>query len=619
MYTSLRTPGDAAPDATQSPPRSARSWLRLSLLPVAVVLWVIGIATTNAASLGPYGLVTALSPAFILGLAVLIISAGLEFAQPTLSDLRLGLHAVALVVMLYATGALVYAQGRYTWLYKTIGVVQYVNAHGSLDKTIDIYQSWPGFFALAAWFDRVAGVSGPLDYAKWAQLVFELAAIPLLHTIYRALSLRTWHSWLAVMLYSASNWIAQDYFSPQGLSTLLGLGVMAIIARWMFVLVPVKGDAGRSVEAQVRRALPFAAVALLLFFALTASHELTPYILTIQIAALAICGLTRPRWIALAVAAVTLAYLLPNFSYVNSHYGLISSIGSFFRNVRPPTSSGIYPTLALPASTRYLNYCADLLCLGIWALAIAGAWLNRKARRVVVALLLLTFSPVLVLVGGAYGNEGILRVYLFSLPWACALAACALAPLVRRKNSRTRSSNSGYSPFRVIIPLGLAVALFFPAFYGYDRSNVMTTDEVNTLLKFQETAKPGVVLAALENLPISETANYNDFPIGEIFGIDGIVTTNLGSTDVASYLARSLIHDVGRKPAYVVVTPSMTGYNDVNAVTFPSTIPNLVAALAKSPYWHLVVSRNGTVVYSFDTTAKVPAGPYADAVTAAVP
>ena len=529
--------------------------------------------------------------------------------------------------MLYGTGAVVYSAGRYAWLYKTIGVVQYVDAHGSLDRSIDIYQNWPGFFALAAWFDKVAGVSSPLDYAKWTQVAFELAAIPLLHTIYRAFALQTWHRWLAVMLYSTSNWIGQDYFSPQGISTLLSLGVMAIAARWLFVLVsekdqqPVRRNSARvrpvrPVRPTVprwRRVLPFIAAILVLFFALTASHELSPYIVTSQIMILAVCGIARPRWIAAAVAFVTIAYLVPNFAYVNNHFGIIASIGSFFRNVHPPSANAGYPYLPLPKSTRILNYCADALSAGIWLLALVGAWLRRKARRVVLTLLLLTFSPTLVLAGGAYGNEGVLRVYLFSLPWAAALAACALSP-VRPKRNTARPSL-----FRVVIPLAVAIALFLPAFYGYDAENVMTTEEVNTLVGFQQTEKPGVVLVPIDNLPFSDTAQYNKWPLAALYGSYGVIQGPI-SGDIAAYVARTVVVELGNTPAYIVVTPSMIAYNQANAVTFPQNITNLVAALGKSPYWHRVVSNDGTMVYALTANGEdIPPGAYSKIVIAEVP
>ena len=61
----------------------------------------------------------------------------------------------------------------------------------------------------------------------------ELATLPLLYLAYEALSLGVRQRWVALMLYSSSNWIGQDYYSPQALGTLLSLGIMAIALRWL--------------------------------------------------------------------------------------------------------------------------------------------------------------------------------------------------------------------------------------------------------------------------------------------------------------------------------------------------------------------------------------------------
>jgi hypothetical protein len=670
----------------QSPPVEAEA-SRLStplrvaryvLLPLSLILWAIGVSQTSTANLGLFGLPAQLPIVFYAGIGVLLVSAGIEFSRARLSQAWLGGHAVALVVMLYGTAPLVYKEGRYAWLYKTIGIVDYVAAHGSLDRSIDIYQNWPGFFALAAWFDKVAGVT-PFDYAKWAQLVFELAAIPLLYTIYKALSLPVWHRWLAIMLYAASNWIAQDYFSPQGMSTLLSLGVLALVAQWTLTV-------GRGGQRRLRESAPFLAVLIFLFFVLTASHELSPYIVAIQIAALAITGLARPRWIALVVAAITIGYLVPNFTFVNEHYGILSSIGNFFSNLRPPEAAG--SGLTIPLSHRIISDGTALLSGLVWLLAVVGAWLNRKsARRTVLALLLMTFTPVLVLVAGAYGNEGILRVYLFSLPSAAALAACALAP--RRVGALAadaeteaaaapdaprhghRSRRAGLGPairaalaataarpaaairaarqrlaagpvgraltgllarlravlpvalrtaLRAVVPLVVAVALFMPSFFGDDASNMMTTSEVQTLLAFQEQAKPGVILNALNNAPVSDTANYNEWPNGAIFSSEGIVPAGAASPDIAAYLARTMVHYFGTAPAYVVVSPSMIAYNNAYGLTERGNFATLLASVAKSPYWTLVESEQGTIIYQMTgAAAHIPPGSYAKYPVVGVP
>jgi hypothetical protein len=421
------------PGRSSHDPAARRVRLRPAdlLLPAGIALWAFGVSTTDATTLGPYGLPSVLPTAFWAGVALIVVSAAIELGRDHVSGWRMALHAVTLTVILYGTAPLVYAQGRYSWLYKTIGVVQYVNANGQLNRTIDIYQNWPGFFALAAWFGKVAGVASPLAYAKWAQLVFELAALPLLYLAYDALSMTGRQRWLAMLLYAGTNWIGQDYFSPQGLGTLLSLGVMAIVLRWLYVRkspAPPGSQAGkdgaRGKVPRVRYPRLLGAALLIVYFVLSFEHELSPYILVVQIGALAVARLVRPRWLPVLLAAIAVGYLMPRFGYVNSTFGLLSSIGNFFSNARPPALQGG----GISAAQRMIVHGQEALSLGMWFLATAGVVLRRRAGRSVLALALLAFSPFLMLALLAYGQEGVLRVYLFSLPWTAALAALALAP-----------------------------------------------------------------------------------------------------------------------------------------------------------------------------------------------
>jgi hypothetical protein len=595
--------------------------LRLALVPVSIILWATGVAQANISDLGPYGLPAALPYAFYAGLGLLIVSIGIELARAELSEWRLGLHAVVLAWMLYGTAAVVYSEGRYSWLYKTVGVVQYVGAHGSLNRNIDIYQNWPGFFALAAWFDKVAGVATPIDYAKWVQVVIELAALPLLYTIYRSFGLSVRQRWIALFLYSAGNWIGQDYFSPQALGTLLSLGIMALAARWLFAGNFTSGP--QSEAARLRIVLPAATALLFLYFVLTFSHEISPYIVTIQLCALAITGTMRPRWIALATAAIAFIYLAPNFTFVNSRYGILASIGEFFQNIEPPSSSSGY-AIPYPASHRIIGDCSELLSVGMWILALTGAWLRRKSLRTVIALLLLAFSPIAVLVAGAYGNEGILRVYLFSLPWSAALAASALAPLKSLTGKRPLSTSAlrpallssfDRSTLRAPVVIAIVTALFLVAFYGDDASNVMTAPEVTTITSVLEHVPPGPVFAAVDNAPLFDTSQYDQF--GEVPFLD----TSPISPDIDAKLARTAAHLTPGKQAYVVVTPSMIAYSQAYSVTSLRNFNVLLSSLARSPYWKLIASDEGTVIYDLTAAGiQIPTyGPYFDNAFLSVP
>ena len=110
------------------------------LLPINLVMWAVGVARTDTKVLGPYGLLSVLPLVFYAAIALLIVSVATELTRQRLSRWRMSAHATALVVMLYGTAPIVYSQGRYSWLYKTVGVVQYMGARmaGSINRSIFI-------------------------------------------------------------------------------------------------------------------------------------------------------------------------------------------------------------------------------------------------------------------------------------------------------------------------------------------------------------------------------------------------------------------------------------------------------------------------------------------------
>jgi hypothetical protein len=295
---------------------------------------------------------------------------------------------------------------------------------------------------------------------------------------------------------------------------------------------------------------------------------------------------------------------------VNSHYGLLSSLGSFFGNVAPPSasaSSGTTPSV--PASQLLIQHCADLLSVIMWLLALVGAWRLRHSGRIVLALLVLTYSPVLVLFGQAYGNEGILRVYLFSLPWAAALAAAAVEPGPLSRKMLPSLHWSWVRPalrwLRAPVALLIVIALFFVAFYGDDAFDTFPQSEVNALLAFQQHAALGPVYVAEDNLPAADTDRYYLFPVINIFGArEGTPLVNKATPDIASVIAKdSKTVTQGREPAYVVIAPSMVTYNAAYGQAPPDSFTILRESLARSKEWKLIVNQDGTLIYELPPTA----------------
>ena len=371
------------------------------LLPAALGLWAIGVMSANPDAVNQYGLLPGLPSTYFAGFVVLIISIGVLLARRELSGPRLTLHLAALILMIHGTAPLVYADPRYSWTYKHMGVVQYINLHGRLDASIDIYHNWPGFFALAAWFDRIAGISHPLTYAAWAQLFFNLLVCLELGFALRALPLTDRERWLALFLFVGSNWVGQDYFSPQALAFVLSMGVLGITFHWLrdnrkprwiaWVSLRIGNRLPRArervlddVPSTVDRPLVAAIAALLgVYFVLVFTHQLSPYIVAIQITGLTLVGRIRPRWVVLAMWALCVAYLIPRYAILDNTFDIVSALTDPFRSLQH-SSKGFPP--GLPGRQLAAN-AARALSLGMWSLALLGAGRRLREGRQVLPMI----------------------------------------------------------------------------------------------------------------------------------------------------------------------------------------------------------------------------------------
>jgi len=607
------------PESVEAPaPRRGRTLYPWDfLLPASIVFWIVGIQHTDTSDLGQYGLPAALPKVFYGGLAILVISIGWSLAQNRLSPIRLTVNLAALLLMLFGSPSFLYPVARYPWTYKYIGVVQYINLHGHLNSSIDVYQNWPGFFAFAAWFDKVIGVQSPLAYAKWAQLAFETMTCIMLHFVFRALPLTERERWLALFMYAATMWIAQDYFSAQALGVVLSAGVFALTltflrrptqATWLLRLrrrlQPI-GRRVRRVPAGADEIFPLlnrapsalqegsALVAIAIVYSvLVFEHELSPYVVLIQLGALALIGEVRRRWIVALLGAAVFGYLAPHFAFVNSHFGITKSIGNFFANAAPPSAAVGY----VPKGTLFAEDATRLLSLGMWGLSAVGALRRWRSGRPTLALVLLAYSPVVVFFAGSYGTEGVLRVYLFSLPWTVCLASSALQP----PGTRTWRLGPMIAPVALI---GM-IALFLPAFYGDDSVNVMPQGDVQGTLAFYQTARPGSLFAAVNNYPNDINGRYNLFPPQYLYGQGGVISGSDPLVSNAAAFTRVIESNTAnpRQPSYVLITQSMVTEGTQYGLLTSKDFSKLNHMLDHAPGWRRIYDVDGVTAYELAPT-----------------
>lgn len=645
------------------------------LLPVAMMVWFLGVHMTNPDAMNDWGLLAALPVAFYIGVGLLAISIGCLLAEDKPSPLRLGLHLVALVVVLHGTVPLIFPETNYPWAYKHMGVVGAVNRRGGLDPTVDIYQNWPGFFALAAWFDKLAGVGDPLSYAKWAPVYFNLLLCLELAFVFRWLPLGRRERWLGLFLFEAGNWVGQDYFAPQALALVLCLAVFGMVLAWFQVERPpaplrwagriarrlVKARAQpapdaapsspprvamasaplteRSLWARMRlggglaltkpprsgrpaaadntdapltaRSRPWALVFLLAVFAVVVvTHQLSPYLVVAGIALMTAAGGVRPRWIVVAFAVVTIAYLVPHLGYLRSSHNLagsplnprdiLNALSNPFDNAR---SSGFDGGHALPGRIMTARG-APALIGGLWLLGAVGALRRLRNGRPMLILALLAGSPALLAFGQNYGGEAIFRIYLFSLPWVAALAASALAPRSGRWRRRTGAL--------VAVTLSVALVLFMSAFYGAVELYRVRPGAVAASQYFYDHAEPGSVVGfGAPNFPGRLAANYGEFASGStpppLTTLPAFQGHLLGAADLPALSALYQTHVSGTSgQVYLALSADEDAYAEVLGFMPKGSIASLDRALSAShsPHWRVIYRNHDAVIYRY-----LPDGP----------
>ena len=83
-----------------------------------------------------------------------------------------------------------------------------------------------------------------------------------------------------------------------------------------------------------------------------------------------------------------------------------------------------------------------------------------------------------------------------------------------------------------------------------------------------------------------------------IFGRFGFAKNGPVSPDITNKIEdNAIVSTGGKRPAYVIITPSMLAYNEAFATTRASNVWALRSALADSPDWHLIIDRAGVIIY----------------------
>jgi hypothetical protein len=626
--------GDPGPDTRRSRSMLARALRRPStqflILLGAAIFWAAGLDQTDLSHMDGFGLLSALGSGWYVALMLLVV--GFAFAiwsTPKIPGL-FGAYIAGMVVLLHGTTALLYDVPRYTWTFKHLGVTEAIINTGTVDRSLDVYNNWPGFFAFAAWLSEAAGVQ-PITFAAWAQVFFTLVTAAVLLFALRGLNISERVRWSAVWLYVVVDWIGQNYFAPQALAFVLSLAVIALCLRcapererrtrfdrWLDRRRgPVLGGlaslrrsallSSREAPLSPRAALLIGAV---IYLAVVVSHQLSPLLVTSQVAAIALVGARLPFWIPAAMLAVEIWWIGLAWGFVDAHFSLFDiNPGASAGNASTDLSSGL-------PGVQLVFWAPRVLLFGVFVLAAFGVlrliqqtraarFENRRYLDPVPIALAVT--PMIVVWLQSYGGEGILRASLFALPWLAVLTAEICAP--RGGPSRRRATET----WRLIGVSSLVGCLMLLAYFGTEMRSYVQRSDVAASAWFEERAPAGSFRAYMaSNFPLSMTANYATkriFPDPEpaLTAIPEFQHRMFGPVDALRIRQLLLEHDAPER--YFVISPSQENYAALYKLFPPGAAQRLIEVMLASPDFELAFQSGDAYVFRLIPREREPAGP----------
>ena len=487
---------------------SAYAWVSLGILVLAATLWIWGSTRIDLAQMTDLGLSSVLPLRMWVALALLAAAMVLALVDARTPTWVLALHVVVLCALVYGLSSWLYEAPRGAVNFRHAGVVSVLLESGVIDRDIDAYFSWAGFFAGAATISEAAGLSSPLSLARWMPAAVNILALPLVLLLVRSLTNDVRRIWLAMWLFGALNWINQDYFAPQALDYLLYLALLALVVHLFRARSPQQStDEPRHSRSEKERGarttrflrwwhrdsdLPAMApvdsnrpaavgVVLVLCAAIVACHQLTPFAALTVVTALVLlhrCRLTLLPVILLTMIVAWDGYVaLP---FISGHADeLFGSIGDLSQLAGANVANRVTGTPDHVVIVRLRL----VLTLVVWLLAALGAFLRHRRGESSRTLFAISLAPLLLLPAQPYGGEMLLRVYWFVLPGVVLLAASALIPAQREADATEAPSVArllGQSLAWAGTSLALAglVASSFVARHGNERIDYYPPAEV---------------------------------------------------------------------------------------------------------------------------------------------
>jgi hypothetical protein len=583
--------------------------LRDAALPIAAVTaWIVLLADADATRMTDLGLVS-IVPAPLYAVIVALLVGFVAAIRGPVRRRSAVLHLSALFLILYASPLLVEEHARFAVSWRHAGITDHILQGGAIDPRVDAYFNWPGFFMFGALLTAAVGAPTSAALLDWAPLLSNALYLVPAAAIARSASADERVAWGTVGGLMVTNWVGQDYFSPQGLNYLWYLTLLAVLLTafrsadgsrplwgWIRGRVP---RVARLADPLARRlaepdgrmlAVPPATRAGLLLAvvvihaASVASHQLTPFFILFTTTALVVLLRLTTRGLPILMGAMIAGWMvLMAVTWLSGHLPeLAAELGQIGGNLGESTAG------RLQGSAEHLAVLTVriLLTLGVWGLAFLAALRRLRAGVPDTSMALLVAVPFSLVALQGYGGEMLLRVYLFTLvPALFLLMAGILFGAGRRLGL-----------LRTVTLVGMLAAFsfaFLVSRYGNERMDRMSPQDIAAVQELYRIAPRGSTLVAVVgNLPW-KSQGYTEY---EYVGVLDPTPRAQLSLDLVLTSLRA-----ARQPAYLIVTPSQGAAMEVFRGAPVGQWDTFVAGLRASPSLSLVYANGGAAIFRYDS------------------
>jgi hypothetical protein len=195
----------------------------------ATLLWLVSLKDLHIQRMNDLGLISVLPVLTVVAMALVIAGFCLQLHGKPPNQPALLLHMLVFIVMLYGLPMFVEQEPHVFVTWRHIGITEYILRTGRVDPGLNAYYNWPGFFILSALITRVTGLASMVGLVKWAPVYFNMLDLGPLLMILNAATRDKRLVWLGVWFFYLTNWIDQDYYSPQAFDYFLNLVVLGLL------------------------------------------------------------------------------------------------------------------------------------------------------------------------------------------------------------------------------------------------------------------------------------------------------------------------------------------------------------------------------------------------------